>query len=105
MSEETAQVEPIDIPGYEYTSKFDMMPKLPARMLCVIDTEPDIINNLQRILLENISRGRHLDGGKVIHKRCNEGRRGKELLGCGGGGHIPKAGMVCPNLLVPRSRR
>ena len=72
-------------------------------MLCVIDTELDI-NDLQRILLENISRGRHLDGGKVIHEGCNEGRREKELLG-GGGCRIPKAGMVCPNLRVPRSRR
>ena len=30
------KVEPIDIPEYKYkNSKFDMMPKLPARMLCV----------------------------------------------------------------------
>ena len=36
MSEEIPKVEPIDIPEYKYkNSKFDMMPKLPARMLCV----------------------------------------------------------------------
>ena len=36
MSEEMPKVEPIDIPEYKYkNSKFDMMPKLPARMLCV----------------------------------------------------------------------
>ena len=36
MSEDIPKVEPIDIPEYKYkNSKFDMMPKLPARMLCV----------------------------------------------------------------------
>ena len=36
MSEEIPKVEPIDIPEYNYKkSKFDMMPKLPAQMLCV----------------------------------------------------------------------
>ena len=36
MSEKIPTVEPIDIPDYKYkNSKYEMMPKLPARMLCV----------------------------------------------------------------------
>ena len=36
MLEDIPKVEPIDIPKYNYkNSKYEMMPSLPARMLCV----------------------------------------------------------------------
>ena len=62
MNEDTPKVEPIEIPKYNYkNSKHDMMPNLPARMLCVASStggktvliciDPELnIKTLQRIV-------------------------------------------------------
>ena len=40
MSEDIPKVEPKDIPDYKYkNSKYEMMPKLPAGMLCVASSK------------------------------------------------------------------
>ena len=58
MSEEIPKVEPIDIPEYKYkNSKFDMMPKLPARMLCVASSTGGKTAVLIQNLILKIYRG------------------------------------------------
>ena len=53
MSEEIPKVEPIDIPEYKYkNSKFDMMPKLPARMLCVASSTGGKTVLIQNLILK-----------------------------------------------------
>ena len=53
MSEEIPKVEPIDIPEYKYkSSKFDMMPKLPARMLCVASSTGGKTVLIQNLILK-----------------------------------------------------
>ena len=54
MSEEIPKVEPIDIPEHKYkkNSKFDMMPKLPARMLCVASSTGGKTVLIQNLILK-----------------------------------------------------
>ena len=53
MSEEVPKVEPIDIPEYKHkNSKFDMMPKLPARMLCVASSTGGKTVLIQNLILK-----------------------------------------------------
>ena len=53
MSAEIPKVEPIDIPEYRYkNSKFDMMPKLPARMLCVASSTGGKTVLIQNLILK-----------------------------------------------------
>ena len=53
MSEEIPKVEPIDIPEYKYkNSKFDMMPKLLARMLCVASSTGGKTVLIQNLILK-----------------------------------------------------
>ena len=53
MSDEIPKVEPIDIPEYKYkNSKFDMMPKLPARMLCVASSTGGKTVLIQNLILK-----------------------------------------------------
>ena len=50
MREEIPKVEPIDIPEYNIKNrKFDMMPKLPARMLCVASSTGG-----KKVLIQNL---------------------------------------------------
>ena len=52
MNTEIPKVEPIDIPEYKYIySKFDMMPKLPARMLCVASSTGGKTVLIQNLIL------------------------------------------------------
>ena len=53
MSEEIPKVEPIDIPEYKYkNSKFDMMPKLPVRMLCMASSTGGKTVLIQNLILK-----------------------------------------------------
>ena len=53
MSDDTPKVEPIDIPEYKYkNSKYDMMPKLPARMLCVASSTGGKTVLIQNLILK-----------------------------------------------------
>ena len=50
MSDTIRTVEPIDIPEYEYkNSKYEVMPSLPARMLCVASSTGG-----KTVLIQNI---------------------------------------------------
>ena len=50
MSDNITTVEPIDIPKYNYkNSKYEMMPILHARMLCVVSS-----NDGKTILIQNM---------------------------------------------------
>ena len=54
MSEEVPKVEPIDTPEYKYkNSKFDMMPKLPARILCVASSTGGRTVLIQNLILKS----------------------------------------------------
>ena len=54
MSEEIPKVKPIDIPEYKYeNSKFDMMPKLAARMLCVASSTGGKTVLIQNLILKS----------------------------------------------------
>ena len=53
MSETIPKVEPIDIPEYKYkNSKYDMMPNLPARMLCVASSTGGKTVLIQNLILK-----------------------------------------------------
>ena len=53
MSEDIPEVEPIDIPDYKYkNSKYEMMPKLPARMLCVASSTGGKTVLIQNLILK-----------------------------------------------------
>ena len=53
MSDDIPKVEPIDIPEYKYkNSKYDMMPKLPARMLCVASSTGGKTVLIQNLILK-----------------------------------------------------
>ena len=53
MSETIPTVEPIDIPVYKYkNSKYEMMPKLPARMLCVAPSTGGNTVLIQNLILK-----------------------------------------------------
>ena len=53
MSETIPTVEPIDIPEYKYkNSKHEMMPKLPARMLCVASSTGGKTVLIQNLILK-----------------------------------------------------
>ena len=53
MSDEIPKVEPIGIPEYKYkNSKFDMMPKLQARMLCVASSTGGKTVLIQNLILK-----------------------------------------------------
>ena len=53
MSDDIPKVEPIDIPEYKCkNSKYDMMPKLPARMLCVASSTNDKTVLIQNLILK-----------------------------------------------------
>ena len=57
MSEKIPTVEPIDIPDYKYkNSKYEMMPKLPARMLCVASSMGGMTVLIQNLLIVKIYR-------------------------------------------------
>ena len=53
MSETIPKVEPIDIPEYKYkNSKYEMMPNLPARMLCVASSTGGKTVLIQNLILK-----------------------------------------------------
>ena len=53
MSEDIPEVEPIDIPDYKYkNSKYEIMPKLPARMLCVASSTGGKTVLIQNLILK-----------------------------------------------------
>ena len=53
MSEDIPKVEPIDIPKYNYkNSKYEMMPNLPARMLCVASSTGGKTVSIQNLILK-----------------------------------------------------
>ena len=53
MSETIPTVEPIDIPEYKYkNSKYEMMPNLPARMLCVASSTGGKTVLIQNLILK-----------------------------------------------------
>ena len=55
MNDDISKVEPIDIPEYKYkNNKYDMMPKLPARMLCVASSTGGKTVLIQKSNIENI---------------------------------------------------
>ena len=52
MTDEIPKVEPIDIPEYKYkNSKYDMMPSLPSRMLCVASSTGGKTVLIQNLIL------------------------------------------------------
>ena len=66
MSEDIPKVEPIDIPKYSYkNSKYEMMPGLPARTLCVASSTGGKSVSIQNLILK-IYRG-SMDGSQEIH--------------------------------------
>ena len=53
MLEDIPKVEPIDIPKYNYkNSKYEMMPNLPARMLCVASSTGGKSVLIQNLILK-----------------------------------------------------
>ena len=53
MLEDIPKVEPIDIPKYNYkNSKYEMMPCLPARMLCVASSTGGKSVLIQNLILK-----------------------------------------------------
>ena len=53
MSEDIPKVEPIDIPDYKYkNSKCEMMPKLPAGILCVASSTGGKTVLIQNLILK-----------------------------------------------------
>ena len=53
MSEDIPKVEPTDIPDYKYkNSKYEMMPKLPARMLCAASSTGGKTVLIQNLILK-----------------------------------------------------
>ena len=53
MLEDIPKVEPIDIPKYKYkNSKYEMMPSLPARMLCVASSTGGKSVLIQNLILK-----------------------------------------------------